>query len=348
MKTTHFLTFLLLTFTLCAARQARAVGDSILLDADLRGTVSWESVTGPGFDAQQWMHGDYSSTGSYFTSASSYFDESSGEFFFWESRNFFRFDLIALSSATWVTGATLQLEHSGTSSSLTYGIGPIGVDPLNSPPDYPGDIGGAKTFFFSIYGDAYGSASIVGASSGDVLSIELTAFALADINAALLAGNLIAFGGSVTAGGNVSMFSGTAGLSTQLAIATTPNSQPVADVASLTILSGEGATLDGSGSSDTDSIYGDIIESYAWDLDGNGTFDFDSSSATLALTAAELDNFGISAPGSYDITLQVEDSWGVSGTVVQSLTVTQVPEPSTLLLGVLAGVGLLARRRNRK
>lgn len=347
MKTTCFFTLLLLLLTLCPAHQARAVGGSTLLDADLRGTVSWEaSGDGSGGFLQEWRHGNYSSTASYFSGQ--YSSGSGSDFFSFVDQNFFRFDLSTLGNATWVTEATLQLEHSGTSSSLTYNVvgineGPYTSDPLTSDP---------RDFFQSFYGSAYGSAPISGASSGDVLDVVLNTVALIDINAAHLAGNSIFFGGTVSSSSNVGIFAqtGTSSFLTQLDLETAPNVSPVADVASLTIPLGEGATLDGSGSTDSDSIYGDVIGSYAWDLDGDGTFDFDSPSATLALTTTELANFGIGAAGSYDITLRVEDSWGASGTVVQNLTVTAIPEPTSFLLAALAGLaglGSTSRRRRQ-
>ena len=45
--------------------------------------------------------------------------------------------------------------------------------------------------------------------------------------------------------------------------------------------SGQGVTLDGSGSSDPDVDCGDHIALYSWDLDGNGTFESSSSSPLL-------------------------------------------------------------------
>ncbi len=341
MKFTRSSILLSLTFSFLFANQAPTMGSSTTLDAILRGHVEWLAIGGPGFEHQEWNHEQYSPTAGY--DVGRFFSSSGEEFSSSERRNYFKFDLSALSIDTWVTDAKLQLEHSGiTSHSLTYQTLSVSVDPLTSS---------AFHFFESgfNFGVVYGSASVAGASSGDVLEVALNTTALTDINAAHRAGDPIDFGGTITATSNVNMFVQTGnGDLTQLALTHAPNSLPVAAHSPPSILLGDGVTFDGSGSQDADITYGDSIEAYAWDLDDDGFFDFSGPSATLALNATDLANFGIDATGAYDIALRVTDAWGAQDMNTQSLTVTTIPEPTSLLFASLAGLfGLGTTHRRR-
>ncbi len=89
------------------------------------------------------------------------------------------------------------------------------------------------------------------------------------------------------------------------------------------ILLGQGVTLDARQSSDPDSAeFGDFLAFYRWDLNytaPNADFDHeladpngDKQEATLSLTAQELAEAGIVAPGNYTVLLEVEDSQGLT------------------------------------
>jgi PKD repeat protein len=91
------------------------------------------------------------------------------------------------------------------------------------------------------------------------------------------------------------------------------NRPPVADADGPYVLyEGGSITLDGSGSYDPDTAYGDSIVAYEWDLDNDGQY-ADALGATI-MTAFNDD-------GSYTIGLRVTDSFGASGTDTATVTV---------------------------
>lgn len=107
--------------------------------------------------------------------------------------------------------------------------------------------------------------------------------------------------------------------------------------------------LDGMGSFDPDASGGDVIASYEWDIDGDGTYDVSGVSPTLS--ASYINSLGI---GTYfPLVLRVTDSIGLSSSANTTLTISEfsaVPEPSTILLFGLGGLtvcGALRRRRGR-
>lgn len=82
-------------------------------------------------------------------------------------------------------------------------------------------------------------------------------------------------------------------------------------------------TLDASASADPNSACGDYIVLYEWDIDSNGTYDFNSSSATMNLTWNQIDVPGITLTYPADpatgqpytqLTARVTDSMGMSAT----------------------------------
>ena len=78
-------------------------------------------------------------------------------------------------------------------------------------------------------------------------------------------------------------------------------------------------TLDGSGSTDPDTDWGDYIASYRWYLNEEGVF-IDSDEPTATLTPAHFTALGFGV-GTHNITLEVTDSQGESDTAVTTLTI---------------------------
>ncbi len=104
-----------------------------------------------------------------------------------------------------------------------------------------------------------------------------------------------------------------------------------------TIAEGQGLTLDGSKSSDPDTAVGDLIVSYAWDLNGDGKADITSATPSVTVTAAQLAALGLSdGPATPTIALTVTDSNGATGTATTKLTITNVA-PTAKLTGPTTG-----------
>lgn len=80
--------------------------------------------------------------------------------------------------------------------------------------------------------------------------------------------------------------------------------------------------LDGTGSYDPDTPC-DAIVKYEWDTDGDNQFD-DGEGETFLVTWPELKGWGMSAPGEYDISLRVTDSFGATSPTTTTLTVKNV------------------------
>ncbi len=84
---------------------------------------------------------------------------------------------------------------------------------------------------------------------------------------------------------------------------------------------GDGLVLDGSGSSDPDTVYGDSIVTYAWDIAG-GTHLLGGVSPSL--TPAQVDALGL---GSFQVILTVTDTFGASNSNQTTLQI-YVNEPT--------------------
>ena len=82
------------------------------------------------------------------------------------------------------------------------------------------------------------------------------------------------------------------------------------------VVAGEGAVLDGSGSRDPD---GSVV-SYAWDLDGDGSFEKGAGAEAQLAHVFE-------QAGSYAVGLRVVDATGASGDASTTVTVAAPPEP---------------------
>ncbi|NTV13165.1 MAG: beta-propeller fold lactonase family protein [Desulfobulbaceae bacterium] len=103
------------------------------------------------------------------------------------------------------------------------------------------------------------------------------------------------------------------------------NSAPVANPGGpYPVNQGSGATLNGTASSDPDAACGDTLNSYEWDVNNDGTYDF--TGATVNLSWAQLGSFGMQTLNvPYTVKLRVTDSFGASSTATTTLTVTNTP-----------------------
>jgi hypothetical protein len=118
---------------------------------------------------------------------------------------------------------------------------------------------------------------------------------------------------------------------------------PIADAdGPYTIWVGDPLILNAAQSTDPDPD-GEII-SYVWDLDGDGVFETNAGDQPFFVVDYEdVEDFGLTVGGMYDIHLQVTDNTGLTHTDSSSLRV--IPEPAALSLLTLGGLALLRRRK---
>ena len=116
---------------------------------------------------------------------------------------------------------------------------------------------------------------------------------------------------------------------------------------------GEALFLDGTGSYDLDATeFGDFISEAEWDLDGDGIYDYSflnhtaTTQLTLMVPAIDLAGFGLgqSVGETFQVTLRVTDSLGLSDTDYAMVEV--IPEPATLGLLLLGGLVILRPKRS--
>jgi len=101
---------------------------------------------------------------------------------------------------------------------------------------------------------------------------------------------------------------------------TSVNDVPVAASGNYLVDEGDGFTLNAGPSFDVDEPTGDIL-TYSWDLNGDGTYDINSGTATTAVvTWAQLTQFGVTAPSVRQIRLRVTDASNASSTVLVQLS----------------------------
>ncbi|NOY41600.1 MAG: PEP-CTERM sorting domain-containing protein [Planctomycetes bacterium] len=258
-------------------------------------------------------------------------------------RNFFVYDLSSLNNV-WISNGSLRLRNGTTNytGTKTLTLRDFDVSSAFSPAASYGDAGS---------GAILGSGTFAGSNSGQYFNFNLNSTGLSSVQNAILAGgtNYFGLGGILTAPSGRYAFDYTRGnpADSQLELGRVPNSNPIAYSDDKSILVGEDVLLDGSGSSDVNSNYGDLIVSYEWDIDNNGSFDASSPFPTLGLSDVDLASYGLGA-GIHDVRLKVTDRWGATSLYTSSLEIAAIPEPSTLLMGVLAGLGMLVRRRRNK
>lgn len=113
---------------------------------------------------------------------------------------------------------------------------------------------------------------------------------------------------------------------------------------SYAITQGQNLLLNGVASYDPDYVADSIVQ-YAWDLNGDATYDV--FGATPDVDPTTLAGLGMDA-GTYTLALKVTDTHGTYGVSTTSLTIAAVPEPETYAM-MLAGLGLVgyAVRRRR-
>lgn len=132
------------------------------------------------------------------------------------------------------------------------------------------------------------------------------------------------------------------------------NHAPVADAGGPYLAAlGQDLLLDGTGSFDAD-FPDDLLTSFLWDLDSDGSFD-DASGAAIRVSWSTL--FAILNPRegqTYRLALKVTDqagAWGIDETTLTFRGGGSIPEPASIALVLAAGAGLafpaLRRRRRR-
>src|SRR5262249_54339299 len=89
------------------------------------------------------------------------------------------------------------------------------------------------------------------------------------------------------------------------------------------VAEGSSIILDGTSSSDPDLGFGAHIVAYDWDLDNNGSFE--TAGATPPFSAA-----GRDGPNSQTVRLRVTDSFGASGIVSTTVSITNALPTATL------------------
>jgi hypothetical protein len=86
------------------------------------------------------------------------------------------------------------------------------------------------------------------------------------------------------------------------------------------------------------------LASYMWDLDDDGIFETDAGNQQFLIVDYNvIESLGLAVGGVYDIHLKVTDTMGVSDTDSSVLRI--VPEPATMSLLALGGIGLIHRKR---
>jgi photosystem II stability/assembly factor-like uncharacterized protein len=208
----------------------------------------------------------------------------------------------------WVVGSSSVFHTSDAGQTWDYFTGDIATAGAEDP----------RSIAF-IPGDA--STVVVGASDGVyVTDADATTHHWAKLEGELP--NTIAYTLDYDSADDVLLI-GTMGRSTWLLPdASTINRPPVADTAGpYTTQEGEEITLDGSGSSDPDTAKGDAVDTYAWDLDDDGTFE--TSGATVTFDRVGQD-------GVNTVSLRVTDQLGATDTESTTVTVENVPPTVTL------------------
>lgn len=195
-------------------------------------------------------------------------------------------------------------------------------------------------------GSLYGSTAFGSVNSNSIISVGLNSTALAAIqDASFISGNF-SVGGTLFGGNSAFTNSGGSPSDTRLDVSAVANNGPQAISVDKLITVGDNVELDGSGSFDSDALYGDSIMSYMWDIDNDGTFEV-ASGSSLNLSYADLVTKGLT-PGINSIGLKVTDRWGSTNTILSNITIATVPEPTTFaILSALGCLGLAVRGRRK-
>jgi len=263
----------------------------------------------------------------------------SGAFFANNAKNFFSF---------FVDSNDIGNDHIQSASLLLDNLSPSSGSLAYTVYDFSGPhstlVSGSAAAVVNAIGNGATYGGVPNANASTSVNIVLNSSALTELRS--LDNEFFDVGGLSPASG-VSAFRTSQNNSTVLQLNLTPNVAPVADLADLTIFLGEDVSLDGSGSTDANINVGDSLTSFMWDLDDDGIFDTTTSVPTISLSASQLAGFGLGV-GDHDISLKVTDIRGSTNTTFGTLSILSVPEPSSLLLGALASLGMLVRRRRLK
>lgn len=268
------------------------------------------------------------------------------------SRNFFAFELGAVSDDNWITGATFAMDTGPASFSATGDVDTLTFRQLNGLETY---VGQSQNLFNDI-GTGPSFASITHQANVDTtLSVDF-ASQLANLNALNLSDGTFTFGGSFDDGGEERFGDTTAGV-TELQLTTTANTAAAAaGVAvddSLSLIDGSAVFSGTIGDSDITN-FGDFV-SYQWKVNGidvagfGGTVNTDGGAvADLTFDFSDLTDFGITTAGDYDVDLEISDRWGQGTNFGGTVSVAAVPEPGSASLALIGLTVLGLARRRRK
>ncbi len=145
--------------------------------------------------------------------------------------------------------------------------------------------------------------------------------------------NQFAFAGPIRVGLRVTDNRGAVGTTTVDLNVNAGNRDPVANAGgTYTIVVGDNLALTGAASSEPDVACGDAIARYEWDLNADGSYEFNTVNPAQPVTWAQLNNAGINAArplnNPYAVRLRVTDRFGRQTTNNAVLNVVALPTAS--------------------
>ena len=145
--------------------------------------------------------------------------------------------------------------------------------------------------------------------------------------------NQFSFSGPIRVGLRVRDTNGNTATTTVDLNVNSGNRDPVANAGGpYAIVVGDNLTLNGAGSSEPDVACGDALVRYEWDLNADGSYEFNGANPGQAVTWAQLNAAGINAArplnNPYQVRLRVTDRFGRQTT--QTVALNVVPPPTAV------------------